>query len=288
MSKEVIVVSGASRGAGKGIALALAKPGRVIYISGRSQNDPSGELPGTLQETAAEIEARGAEAVAVVCDHSDDEQVEALFKRVEQEQGYLDILVNNAAAISNDLIKPGPFWQKSLDLLDIVDVGMRSHYVASYYAAPLLIKAAAKDQAALIVHTSSFGGQCYMHGPAYGAGKAGVDKMANDMAVDFRDFNVAVVSLWMGLVATERTEAVLSQAPDKYQVTAEQMESSEFPGLVINALSADQQLMDKSGLILVAAELALEYGIKDVTGFQPPSNAGFLGSPRQANPAIVE
>lgn len=288
MSKEVIVVSGASRGAGKGIALALARPGRVIYISGRSQNDPSGELPGTLLETAAEIEARGAEAFAVVCDHSDDAQVMALFKRVEQEQGYLNILVNNAAAISNDLIKPGPFWEKSLDLLDIVDVGMRSHYVASYYAAPLLIKAAAKDQAALIVHTSSFGGQCYMHGPAYGAGKAGVDKMANDMAVDFRDFNVAVVSLWMGLVATERTQAVLSQAPDKYQVAAEQMESSEFPGLVINALSADQQLMDKSGLILVAAELALEYGIKDVTGFQPPSNAGFLGSPRQANPAIVE
>lgn len=288
MSKQVVVVTGASRGAGKGIALALAKPNRVIYITGRSQTDPSGELPGTLLETADEIQARGAEAVAVVCDHSDDAQVAALFKRVEQEQGSLNILVNNAAAISNDLIKPGPFWEKSLDLLDIVDVGMRSHYVASYYAAPLLIKAAAKDQVALIVHTSSFGGQCYMHGPAYGAGKAGVDKMANDMAVDFRDFNVAVVSLWMGLVATERTQAVLSQAPDKYQVAAEQMESSEFPGLVINALSADQQLMDKSGLILVAAELALEYGIKDVTGFQPPSNAGFLGSPRQANPAIVE
>lgn len=288
MSKQVIVVTGASRGAGKGIALALAKPNRVIYITGRSQADPSGELPGTLLETVDEIQARGADAVAVVCDHSDDKQVAALFERIKQEQGYINILVNNAAAISNDLIKPGPFWQKSLDLLDIIDVGMRSHYVASYYAAPLLIQAANEQGGGLVVHTSSFGGQCYMHGPAYGAGKAGVDKMANDMAVDFRDFNVAVVSLWMGLVATERTQAVLSHAPDKYQVAPEQMESSEFPGLVIEALSNDEELMDKSGLILVAAELALEYGIKDVTGFQPPSNAAFLGAPRQANPAIVE
>lgn len=288
MSKRVVVVTGASRGAGKGIALALADQNSVVYITGRSQNNSTNHLPGTLVDTAKAIEARGAKAVAVVCDHSDDKQVEALFERVRQEQGHLNILVNNAAAISPDLIKPGPFWQKSLGLLDIIDVGMRSHYVASHFAAPLLLAATEQGLTALIAHTSSFGGQCYMHGPAYGAGKAGVDKMANDMAIDFKPFNVAVVSLWMGLVATERTHHVISQEPDKYQVADEQMESAEFTGLVINSLYSDAALMEKSGQILVTAEQALEYAITDITGFQPPSNAAFLGSPRQANPAVIE
>lgn len=288
MTKRVVVVTGASRGAGKGIALALASDESVVYITGRSQSSSTNHLPGTLLETAQEIEARGATAIAVACDHGDDQQVKALFERIAAEQGKINILVNNAAAISPDLIKPGPFWQKSLDLLDIVDVGMRSHYIASYYAAPLLINASETGEVGLIAHTSSFGGQCYMHGPAYGAGKAGVDKMANDMAIDFKPHNIAVVSLWMGLVATERTHHVIGLEPDKYQVSNEQMESPEFTGLVIDALYSDSALMAKSGQILVSAEQAQAYGIKDITGFQPPSNAAFLGSPRQANPAIVE
>ena len=160
---------------------------------------------------------------------------------------------------------------------------MRSHYVASYYAAPLMV-AAGKG---LIVHTSSAGGRCYMHGPAYGGGKAAVDKFANDMAVDLRPHGVAVVSLWMGLVRTEKTMQLFDRDPDKYGPMLAVAESAEFPGRVIAALATDAGLMDRSGQILVAAEVAQELGIKDTDGKQPPSPAAWLGAPAQANPAVV-
>lgn len=280
---RVVVVTGASRGAGKGIALALAQPGTTIYITGRTVNAGENPLPGTLGETAAAIEALGAKAIAVPVDHSQDQQVKALFEQVKAEQGRLDILVNNACAIPDELAQEGPFWQKSLKLLDIMDVGMRSHYVASYYAAPIM----AEQGSGLIVHTSSAGGRCYMHGPAYGGGKAAVDKFANDMAVDLRDYNVACVSIWMGLLKTERTERLLELEPDKYGPIMDMMETPQFTGLIIDALAKDPELMQKSGQILVAAELGELYGVQDITGKQPMSPTGMLGHPAQANPAIV-
>lgn len=122
-----------------------------------------------------------------------------LFDRVRRESGRLDLLVNNAATISDNLVSPKPFWEKPLDLADVLDVGLRSSYVASWYAAPLLVAGGR----GLIAFTSSPGSVCYMHGPAYGAQKAGVDKMAADMAVDFRGTGVATVSIWMGILLTE-------------------------------------------------------------------------------------
>lgn len=283
-NKRVIVVTGASRGAGKGIALALAKPGSVIYITGRSLKEGDFCLPGTIYQTADEIRARGAEAIAVAVDHADDAQVKALFAQIDKEQGRLDILVNNACAIPDGLTDDKPFWQKDLGQLAIMDVGMRSHYVASFYAAPIMVK----QQSGLIVHTSSAGGRCYMHGPAYGGGKAAVDKFANDMAVDLKPFNVACVSIWMGLLRTERTLAVMDAEPEKYGGMKAMSESPEFAGRVIEALFNDPALMNKSGQILVAAEQALVYGISDIDGTQPPSPAAMLGEPAQANPAVVK
>lgn len=285
---RVVVVTGASRGAGKGIALALGATGATVYVTGRSQKEGDSPLPGTIYETAELINANGGKGIAVVCDHGDDAQVEALFEQVEREQGRLDILVNNACAVPNELVQPGPFWEKSLDMLDILNVGMRSHYTATYFAAPLLIKSAKDSGGGLVVHTSSFGGRCYMHGPAYGGGKAAVDKFANDMGIDFKPYNVAVVSIWMGLIATERTLAVMSAEPQKYGDIMEKMETPEFTGIVIDALAKDSDLMAKSGKILVGAQLALEYGVSDANGKQPPSHAAMLGDPAQANPAIVE
>ncbi|CAA0083519.1 3-beta-hydroxycholanate 3-dehydrogenase (NADP(+)) [BD1-7 clade bacterium] len=283
-AQRTVVVTGASRGAGKGIALALAQPGTTIYVTGRTSRLGEASLPGTVFETVRLIEERGGKGVAVVCDHGDDEQVRQLFEQVERESGSLDILVNNACAVPEALTDALPFWEKSLRQLDILDVGMRSHYVSSYFAAPLLVK----QSGSLIVHTSSAGGRCYMHGPAYGGGKAAVDKFANDMAVDFRAHGVACVSLWMGLMSTERTQALMAQEPEKYGGMEAMCESPEFPGRVIDALWCDHQLMEKSGLILVAAQQALEYGITDVDGSQPSSPTGYLGEPAQANPAIVE
>lgn len=283
-NKRVIVVTGASRGAGKGIALALGTPGSVVYVTGRSQKENDSPLPGTIHRTVEEIRARGGEAVAVAVDHADDGQVKALFEQVQNEQGRLDILVNNACVVPDGLTDNKPFWEKGLNQLDIMNVGMRSHYVASYYAASIM----AAQKSGLIVHTSSAGGRCYMHGPAYGGGKAAVDKFANDMAVDLRAFNIACVSIWMGLLRTERTLALIEKEPEKYGGIENMSESPEFTGRVINALFNDPALMEKSGKILVGAEEALAYGIQDIDGKQPPSPTAMLGEPAQANPAIVQ
>lgn len=280
---RVVVVTGASRGAGKGIALALGATGATVYVTGRSKQEGDAPLPGTVYATAEEITRRGGKGIPVVVDHAVDAEVKALFERVKKEQGRLDILVNNACAIPNGLVDHGGFWEKSLDLLDIMDVGMRSHYVASYYAAPIMVA----QRSGLIVHTSSAGGRCYMHGPAYGGGKAAVDKFANDMAVDLKPYNVACVSIWMGLLRTERTMAVINAEPDKYGPMLANSESPEFTGFVIDALAKDPKLMEKSGQILVGAELAAAYGVKDIDGGQPMSPALALGGPAQANPAVV-
>jgi NAD(P)-dependent dehydrogenase (short-subunit alcohol dehydrogenase family) len=283
-SDRVVVVTGASRGAGKGIALALAKTGATIYVTGRTKVEGDAPLPGTVYSTAEEITRLGGKGIAVICDHGDDEQVKTLFEQVEREQGRLDILVNNALVVPEGLIMAGPFWEKPLAMQDILNVGMRSTYVASYYAAPLLIKAGA----GLVVNTSSFGGTCYMHGPAYGAGKAAVDKMAHDMAHDFKPYNVAVVSIWMGLLKTERSMAVFEAQPELYADAEASAESPQFTGIVIDALAKDPKLMDKTGQVLVGAELALEYGVTDIDGRNPPSHRAMFGDPTRFSDAVVE
>lgn len=280
--QRIAVVTGASRGAGKGIALALGSKGYTVYITGRSQQEGDAPLPGTVFQTAQEIDAAGGQGVAVVCDHADDAQVEALFARIQQEHGRLDVLVNNATSINDDIIKPGEFWTKDPALADILGVGLRSAYIASYHAAPLLLA----NGDGLIVNTSSFGSACYMHNPAYGAQKAGLDKMAWDMAVDFKPHNIAATSIWMGPLITERTQRVWDQNPDQYKEFMGVAETPFFIGLLVDALLHDPKRQEKSGHTLVAAELAQEYGITD-EGRQPPSYRDMLGAPLVFSPAIV-
>jgi NAD(P)-dependent dehydrogenase (short-subunit alcohol dehydrogenase family) len=286
-SEKVAVVTGSSRGVGKGIAIALGAAGASVYVTGRShQAGKDHPLGGTVESTAAAVTEAGGHGIAVTCDHSDDDQVRQLFNRIEDEQGRLDILVNNATAVPRELAKPGPFWEKSLDLLRILDVGLRSHYVASYFAAPLMVRTGG----GLIVFTSSYGGRVYMHGPAYGAGKAGIDKMAMDMAIDLRDHDVASVSLWLGFVRTERNEP-LFQHPDAmkgpYGKFLANAESPEFIGRVIKALHRDPERMKRSGRVLIAAELAESLGVREADGRQPKSNRGTLGAPPEPSPVIV-
>lgn len=205
---------------------------------------------------------------------------------MRREHGRLDLLVNNALVVHDELTRPGPFWEKPLSLQVVLDVGMRSSYAASWYAAPLLVAGGG----GLVVNTSSFGGRCYMHGPAYGAGKAAVDKMAHDMAHDFRPYDVAAISLWMGMLRTERTEKLFegSVESENYQKFVASAESAEFPGRVIDALSRDPGLMDRSGTVLIAAELAEEFGLRDIDGKQPPSHREFLGAPTEFSDAVIE
>ncbi|GAB18457.1 putative oxidoreductase [Gordonia effusa NBRC 100432] len=280
---RVAVVTGASRGAGKGIALALGETGATVYVTGRSTSESETSLPGTVSDTADEVTRRGGTGIPVVVDHSDDDAVEALFDQIGEDHRRLDILVNNAIALPDSLTKKDPFWAKPLGETNLFGVGMRSSYVASYFAAPLLVA----NGSGLIVNTSSFGGTCYMHGPAYGAGKAAVDKMAHDMAVDFAPFDVAVVSLWMGLLKTERTLAAFAAHPEMYEGMAAAAESVEFPGRIIAALADDPELMKRSGEILIGAEVALDLGVVDFDGRQPPSHRQFLGDPTTFSSAVV-
>jgi NAD(P)-dependent dehydrogenase (short-subunit alcohol dehydrogenase family) len=268
-SKPVAIVTGASRGAGRGIAVALGSHGCAVYVTGRSQQAGDHPLPGTIYETADAVTAAGGHGIAVRCDHADDTQVEALFEQVKREQGRIDILVNNAAAVYDELSAPGMFWEKPKKLADMIDVGIRSGYVASWLAAPTMVE----QDKGLIVFTSASGAAHYSMGPAYGAHKAGMDKMAFDMAVDFREArtNVSAVSIWMGALETDRLMAIIGADPDKYGYLRDQIETPEFTGHVIWALWNDPQMAELNGQTLIGAEMAMKYGIKDEGGRQPPS-----------------
>ncbi len=279
----IAVVTGASRGAGKGIAIALGAHGATVYVTGRSLKEGDAALPGTIAGTAKAVTAAGGQGIAVAVDHSKDADVKALFERIRDELGRVDILVNNATYLDDTLIERGGFWTKPLSQVNILDVGLRSAYVASWYAAPLMV---AKNSG-LIAFTSSFGASCYMHGPAYGAQKTGVDKFAKDMAVDLRAHNVATVSVWMGMLRTDRTRRVMDADAQKYAGFWDIAETPDFTGHVLAALYNDPKRMEKSGQVVIGAELAQEYGLTD-EGRQPPSHRPMLGGPTQAHPAVVE
>lgn len=263
--QPVAVVTGASRGAGRGIAAALRTAGWQVYATGR-----------TITDT-------GDGAIPVRVDHRDDAAVGALFERVAEESRRLDLLVNNAAAIHDDLTNPKPFWEKPLALADVLDVGLKSAYVASWYAARLMVERGR----GLIAFTSSPGSVCYMHGPAYGAQKAGVDKLAADMAVDFTGSGVHTVSIWMGILLTEKLRQAFDGNPEALAKTAEHAETPEFTGRLIDALYRDPGLAELSGQTFIGAELGTRYGITDEGGRTPPSHRDFLGSPRVPSPVVV-
>jgi NAD(P)-dependent dehydrogenase (short-subunit alcohol dehydrogenase family) len=263
----VAVVTGGSRGVGRGIAIALGSHGYTVYVTGRTQ--AAGESPwgGTIHDAAAAVTAAGGKGVAVPVDHRDDAETAALFDRVRQDEGRLDILVNNAALIRQELQSALPFWEKPLAAsVDLLDVGVRSSLVASYYAAPLLVETGH----GLVVFTSAPGAVRYQYGAAYGAHKASLDKFAADMAVDFRPFGVAAVSIWMGAVHTERLQQVIDSGPE-FAYLADIAETPEFTGHVIAALAADPDVLAMSGRTLIGAEVARQYGISDAHGRQPPS-----------------
>lgn len=283
-TKPVVIVTGASRGAGRGVALGLGAHGCTVYVTGRSTETGSHALPGTIHETAQAVTDVGGKGIAVRVDHANDEEVGALFEQVMRDHGRVDILVNNAAAIVDELTTPGRFWEKPLKLADIINVGLRSSYVTSWYAAPIMVQ----QRCGLIINTSGSGGVHYVYGPGYGAHKAGVDKLAADMAVDFEDTGVNVLSIWMGALLTDRLRMVIASDAEKYGHLWDQVESPEFTGHVIWELFNDPAIGALSGKTVIGAEMAMKYGIKDVEGRQPPSYRDTHGvAPREQYPNII-
>ena len=285
---KIALVTGASRGAGAGIARGFGEMGYTVYVTGRTvtPGDAKGwdgtVLPGTVSETAQKITENGGKGIPVVCDHADDASVARLFEQIMDEQGRLDVLVNNAAYMHHQLIDKAPFWEKELDAQKILDVGLRSAYVASWHAAKIMVP----QKSGLIAMTSSFGASCYMHGPAYGAQKAGLDKLAHDMEHDFRGTGVIAVSLWLGPQLTERALIAAKTNPEQYEGFLSMAENPEFSAHVLAAIDSAPNRDELSGQTLIVAEIARELGVTD-RGHDRPSHREMLGSPRPKNPAAV-
>ena len=265
----VAIVTGASRGAGRGIARALGAHGCTVYVTGRSETEGSAEVPGTIHATAREVTETGGNGIAIKCDHSDDDQVKAMIEQVVAEQGRIDILINNACAVSDALSAPGQFWEKPLTIGNMIEVGVRSGFVASWFAAPHMVK----QERGLVVFTSSPGAMHYCFGPAYGAHKAGVDKMAFDMGVDFADAgaNVAAVSVWMGALTTERLVGMMEAMPERFAHLEGELESPDYTGHVAWAIYNDPDIMRFNGKTLIGAEAGKAFGLTDIDGKFPPS-----------------
>lgn len=276
LSNKIAVVTGASRGIGKGIALALASEGATVYVTGRTVTPGSYPLPGTIGETAVEVDRRGGKGIAVQVDHARDDQVAALFDQVREEQGRLDILVNNAIAIPKELTQPGSFWEKPISNWEMIDVGLRSNFVAAWHAARIMVP----QTSGLIVALSGYVGVTYTYNVIFGTCKTATDRMARDIAIELKPHNVASLSLWQGFTYTERAQENLKTvAGMASQLNSAAGTSVEFPGRIIAALAQDPNLMKRSGGTFISAELAREYGITDVDGRVIPSLRAERGSP---------
>ncbi|MCA6575226.1 MAG: SDR family NAD(P)-dependent oxidoreductase [Pseudanabaena sp. M57BS1SP1A06MG] len=281
LNGKVALVTGASRGIGKGIAIGLGEAGALVYITGRSVNQTSStdSVSGSLLETKSAVEKAGGICIAVSLDHSDDEQIKSLFEQINHEQnGQLDFLVNNAYGGVRSLIeaKGKPFWEADLSLWDACNqVGLRSHYVSSHFAAKMMTQ----RKQGLIVTISSWGGLAPIFGVAYGTGKSACDRLAAEMAVELKPFNVASISLWPGIVGTEQFHQLADENPegnesnlgvaaisDKYN-----WETPLFVGRVIADLCNDPALMTRTGKVQIVAELAARYGIVDEYQHRPVS-----------------
>ena len=272
---KVALVTGATRGVGKGIAIALGESGATVYITGRSlESDTSNKLSGSLRETQTAIEETGGKCIPVQVDHSDDEQIRNLFERIEREQGKLDLLVNNVfsgvRAIKDAYGKP--FWQSEPELWDQVNnVGLRSHYVSSIYAARLM---SGQDQG-IICTISSWGGMSYIFGAAYGAGKSSCDRLAADMAVELKPDNIVSLSVWPGIVGTEQIIDFAQQANEDGESDpfgdGYNWETPLLTGRAIAALAADPDIMKYTGKMKIVAELAEKYKLVDQDGNRPVS-----------------
>jgi NAD(P)-dependent dehydrogenase (short-subunit alcohol dehydrogenase family) len=270
LEQRVAIVTGASRGGGKGIALALGEAGATVYVTGRSSRAGSRteDLPGTVEETAEAVTERGGRGVPVVCDHTRDDQVAALFARVQAEQGRLDLLVNNVWGgyehYESEAAFGLPFWrQPSRHWHGMFESGLRAHIIASQHAARILVG----QRRGLIISTVAWDQGRYLGNLFYDVAKAAIVRLVSGMARELRDYGVATVAIAPGFMRTERVVAVIGESA---QFDWGQTESPEYVGRAVAALAADPNVLAKSGGVFAVGDLAREYGFGDVDGRQVP------------------
>lgn len=246
------IITGASRGVGRGVALALAGKGYDIVVTGREKD--------RLDALGAEVSARGSVFEGHVCDHGDLEATVAVFERIGSD---FDVIVNNAWGGYFRMVEDGQytwekkFWEQPLHRwTSMMDVGVRTAFLCGKHCVAAMLQ----RRRGLIVNISFWAARQYHQNVIYGVSKAAIDKMSHDMAVELREYGVAAVSLYLGLV---RTEGVLENASF---FDMSNSESPEFSGLVIDGLARDPARMDKSGGYFTSSELARQYGIRDIDG----------------------
>jgi len=275
---KVALVTGATRGVGKGVALQLGQAGCIVYITGRTAK-PTGDGKGSLSETADEIKRRGGRCVPVKVDHENDQQIMELFAQIGREQNNrLDILVNSAYKAGNQILSGSGqqnFWEMKPEMWDECNnVGLRNNYICSVYAARMMVPA----KQGLIINISSFGGMMYMFNVPYGVGKAAVDRLSMDAGMELASSNVTCLSLYPGIVKTEELMNMMNNPHTggvKVRGSCGKMtnvgdylrtggESTEFTGKVIVALARDPKVMSYTSKCLLVADYAQSHNIMDI------------------------
>ena len=235
---QVAVVTGSSRGIGKGIALALAEQGCTVYATGRT----IGEGERTINTTARQVTEAGGEGHAIQCDHGDDDDIARLFEQIGKEAGRIDILVNNVYKIPTPPAWGGGYWDHPISIWDDqVGIGLRAHYVASWHAAQLMFK----SENARMLNVSSPGGQSYHFSSSYGTGKAGLDRLTADMAVELEPKGIPACVLYPGAVSTE----FIQDAAEEQGMDLSQSQTPLLVGRAATSLLMSGDMMPRLSLI---------------------------------------
>ena len=264
---RVALVTGASKNIGKGIAIEVWAAGAVTYLTARTLPDA----------TAKEIEARGGTAIPISCDHTNDDDVAAVFDRIAEEQGRLDVVVNVASPDFSAMVGV-PFWERPVsDIERCLDIGPKSNYVTTALAAKRFM---VPQRSGVVINISSHGAESYLLSIPYGAGKAAIDRITRDTAFELKPHDVAVVSLWPGLVLTERllADTVVGEDGKRtlHGLDISFGESPKFNGKAVVALAADPDILAKTGGSYWSSQLAREYGFAEDDGSLPPLMEGGL------------
>jgi dehydrogenase/reductase SDR family protein 1 len=270
---QVALVTGASKNIGKGMALEVAAAGALTYVTARTLGDGP-EVEGSLRRTVAEIEEAGGKAVPLACDHTDDAQVEAVFDRIRQDSGRLDLVVNVASPDFSEMVGV-PFWEIPFRHISAcLDLGPRSDYVSTALAARIMVP----QRSGVVINISSHGAEQHLLSVPYGVGKGAIDKITRDTATELRAHEVAVVSLWPGLVLTEGLLANAVVAADGtrtlHGLDIGFGETPKFNGRAVVALASDPKILGKSGGSFWSSRLAREYGFTEDDGHLPPEIDG--------------
>ncbi|MCY3414906.1 MAG: SDR family NAD(P)-dependent oxidoreductase [Candidatus Heimdallarchaeota archaeon] len=277
MNNKVALVTGASRGAGRGIALELALDGYVVYLSGRSRDDNSTTQysMATLDETQRIIAQEGGEAIPITCDHRNEEEIINLFETIKEDQGRLDLLVNNVwmGYMGKEKNLDGlddfteAFWNQPDWRYDNMMASARSHYLSSVQAA-LMMK---EQKSGCIINTSFWDEYKYLSNLPYDLSKTMINRMVYGMAIELREYQVATILLSLGWIRTEHLKTMFDLDDYNYlnKEGFETTESTRYAGRAIVALMNDPNLIDLSGKIMTTGELAQKYGFTDLDGTQP-------------------